>query len=65
MTPPTTKDRILDAAERLFSEHGFDGTSLRAVTDEAEANLAAVSYHFGGKLRLFQAVFERVLVQLR
>ncbi len=59
MTPPTTKDRILDAAEKLFAERGFDGTSLRAVTEEAEANLAAVSYHFGGKLRLFQAVFER------
>ena len=46
-------------AERLFAERGYDATSLRAVTGEAEVNLAAVHYHFGGKQKLFQAVFER------
>lgn len=56
---PTTKDRILDAAERLFAERGYDATSLRAVTSEAEVNLAAAHYHFGSKVGLFQAVFER------
>ena len=51
-----TKTRIVDAAERLFAERGFEGTSLRAVTSEAEVNLAAVNYHFGSKEALFREV---------
>ena len=49
MTPQTTdstKDRLLDSAERLFSEQGFAGTSLRAITSDADVNLASVNYHF-------------------
>ncbi len=56
-----TKNRILDAAERLFAERGFAGTSLRALTQEAAVNLAAVSYHFGSKQNLFKAVVDRRL----
>lgn len=56
-----TKDRILDAAELLFSEHGFAETSLRAITNEADVNLAAVNYHFGTKDALLVAVFARRL----
>ncbi len=66
-TPPTTqdtRDRILDAAERLFVEHGFDGTSMRMITSAASANLAAVNYHFGSKDALVQAVFRRRLTAL-
>ena len=59
MSTQDTKERLLDAAEELFAEHGYGGTSLRAVTGAAEANLAAVHYHFGGKRELFQAVFAR------
>ena len=47
--PGDTKERILDVAERLFAERGFDGVSMRDLTREAEVNLAAVNYHFGGK----------------
>lgn len=54
-----TKERILDAAERLFAEHGVGATSLRSITKEAGANLAAVNYHFGGKEPLIAAVFGR------
>lgn len=54
-----TKDRILDAAERLFAERGIAGTSLRAVTGEAGANVAAVHYHFGSKQDLTRAVVLR------
>ena len=56
-----TKDRILDAAEALFMEHGFEATSLRAITAAAEVNLAAVNYHFGSKEELFQSVLTRRL----
>lgn len=59
--PAATKDRILDAAEALFMEHGYEATSLRAITSAADANLAAVNYHFGSKEELFQAVLTRRL----
>lgn len=59
-----TRDRILDAAERLFMEHGFEGTSMRLITGAANANLAAVNYHFGSKDALIQAVFRRRMTAL-
>lgn len=54
-----TKDRILDAAEQLFSEQGVRSVSLRTITAAAEANLAAVNYHFGSKEGLIKAVLAR------
>jgi AcrR family transcriptional regulator len=60
-TSAGTKTRILDAAERLFVEHGFEATSLRQLTTAAGVNLAAVNYHFGSKEELFQAVLTRRL----
>ena len=59
--PTVTKDRILDAAEALFMEHGFEATSLRSITAAAAVNLAAVNYHFGTKEELFQTVLTRRL----
>jgi len=59
--PIDTKSRILDAAEELFMEHGFEATSLRLITTAAAVNLAAVNYHFGSKEELFQAVLTRRL----
>ena len=56
-----TKTRLLDAGERLFSERGFKATSLRDLTREAGANLAAVNYHFGSKHALFGEVLDRRL----
>lgn len=61
MAPPDTRTQILDAAERLFAEHGFRGASVRAITDLAGANLAAVGYHFGSKAELLAAVVRRVI----
>lgn len=55
-SPEATRRRMLEAAERLFLEHGFDGTSLRMLTAAAGVNLAAVNYHFGGKDELFRAM---------
>ena len=59
-----TKEKILDAAEQLFADHGFAATSLRAITAGADVNLAAVNYHFGSKDSLIQDVFERRLAPL-
>ncbi len=56
---PDTKTRILDAAEKLFGENGFDATSLRDITTEADVNLAAVNYHFQTKDSLIEAVILR------
>ena len=55
----STKDRILGAAEELFAQHGFAGTSLREVTGRADVNIAAVNYHFGSKDNLINEVFRR------
>lgn len=59
--PLDTKQRILNAAERLFAEHGLAGTSLRAITAEAGVNLAAVNYHFHSKEELIRAMYRRRL----
>ncbi|HUH93612.1 MAG TPA: TetR/AcrR family transcriptional regulator [Casimicrobiaceae bacterium] len=56
-----TKLRILDAAETLFMEHGFEATTLRQITAAAGVNLAAAHYHFGSKEELFEAVLKRRL----
>ncbi|MFI5588760.1 TetR/AcrR family transcriptional regulator [Amycolatopsis sp. NPDC051758] len=61
MAPPDTRSQLLDAAERLFAEHGFQGASVRAITELAGANLAAVGYHFGSKAELLAAVVRRVV----
>jgi AcrR family transcriptional regulator len=62
--PDTTRDRLLDAAERLLAERGLAATSVRAVCAEAGANVAAVHYHFGSKDALADAVLERRMGEL-
>lgn len=57
----STKNKILDAAEHLFADKGFNGTSLREITSLAEVNLAAVNYHFGSKKELIKAVMSRYM----
>lgn len=61
MSQPDTKQRILDAAEHLFARNGYHATSLRGITTTADANLAAVNYHFGSKEALLEAVIVRRL----
>jgi AcrR family transcriptional regulator len=53
--------KIMNAAEVLFVEYGFAGTSMRMITEQAQVNLAAVNYHFGSKESLYQAVYDRRL----
>lgn len=59
-----TKDSILNAAERLFAERGYEATSLRAITAAAGVNLAAVNYHFQSKDQLLRALFTRGMQRL-
>lgn len=54
-----TRAALLDAAARAFADKGYSGTRLAVVADEAGANTAAVSYHFGGKRALYDAVIAR------
>ena len=54
-----TRDALLDAAGRLFAEHGATGVSLRRVASEAGVTPAMVHYYFGGKLGLYDAMLER------
>jgi AcrR family transcriptional regulator len=59
-----TRNRLLQAAESLFIEHGYEAMSLRQITSLADANLAAVNYHFGGKEWLMQVMLARRLDRL-
>lgn len=56
-----TRARLLDAALDLLAERGEDGLTLRELTDAAEANVAAVSYHFGSLKSLCEAAIEQAL----
>ncbi|HGP5019257.1 TPA: TetR/AcrR family transcriptional regulator [Vibrio cholerae O1] len=57
----STKEKILDVAEGLFAEYGFNDTFLRTITSKAGVNLASVNYHFGDKKTLVRAVLNRYL----
>jgi AcrR family transcriptional regulator len=60
-----TRDRLLSAAERLFAERGFDEVTVRAICAAANANVAAVNYHFGGKLGLYREVLHVAIGAIR
>ena len=60
-----TKEKLLDAAESLFASKGFDEVSIRELASAADANVAAVNYHFQGKENLFQEVIMRRFVVQR
>ncbi len=61
----SVRDRLLDVAEELFAEKGFNSTSIREITAKSHSNIAAVNYHFGGKENLYSEVFRRRLIALR
>ena len=52
------REHILTVAEELFGEHGFDGTSVRDIAQKAGVNLAMISYYFGSKEKLLEALIE-------
>lgn len=61
MRESDTREKLLDSAERLFAEKGFESVSIRDIASDADANVAAVNYHFQGKNNLYAAVLERRL----
>jgi AcrR family transcriptional regulator len=60
-----TRQRLLDAAEMLFAERGFDAVSVRDISETAAVNVAAVNYHFHGKEYLYREVLNRVMTAKR
>src|SRR5690242_1769375 len=52
------KEKILEAAEQLFAEKGFEGTSVRDIAQQADVNIAMISYYFGSKEKLLEALIE-------
>lgn len=56
---PKTRDRLLNSAEQLFALHGLESVSIRDITESADANAAAIHYHFGSKADLVAAIFHR------
>ena len=58
-TVGSKEEAIMDCAERLFAEHGYDNVSLRWISKELDVNLASVNYYFGSKLGLLRAVLHR------
>ena len=56
---------IINAAEKLFAVTGFDGTSVRDIAHEAGINVAMISYYFGSKEKLMEAVFEQRTANIR
>jgi AcrR family transcriptional regulator len=59
--PDPTHERILNAAECLFAQHGFDGATMRQITEKAGVNLAAINYHFDTKEKLYAETFVRII----
>lgn len=58
MAPEDTKTLLLSAAKKLFSEKGYDGTTVKEVADLAGVNVSLVSYHFSGKENLYRTIIE-------
>jgi AcrR family transcriptional regulator len=64
-SPGRTRRRLIHEAQRLFVENGFDATSVREITRAAKANLGAITYHFGSKQALYDAVLEQAFEPVR
>ncbi len=59
------KNRLLDTAEDLFCEKGFDAVSIRELTRKARCNIASVNYYYGGKENIYTEVFRRRLREMK
>jgi len=62
---PSTRDRLLHAALEVFAERGYEAATIREICSRADANVAAVHYHFGDKRRLYEAIYGTLFETLR
>jgi AcrR family transcriptional regulator len=56
-----TRQRLIEAAGEVFAEIGYEAATVRRICDKAQANVAAVNYHFRDKMGLYTAVLEQSL----
>ena len=56
-----TYEKLMDCAEKIFAEKGYDKASVREITAAANVNLASIHYHFGSKENLLQELLNRKL----
>jgi len=61
----STRERLLRAALEVFAEHGYEAATIREICGRAEANVAAVHYHFGDKRKLYEAIYGTLFETLR
>jgi AcrR family transcriptional regulator len=57
---PSKRDEIISAAQKVFSDVGFEGATIRQICKNAKANVCLISYYFGGKDGLYKAIFEKI-----
>ena len=60
-----TRERLLEAAQRLFAQRGFKRVTVREICRAARANVAAINYHFGDKLGLYREVLQGAITAMR
>lgn len=61
----SARARLIDAATRLFAEHGLDGTSTRDIAKAADLNISLISYYFGGKEGLYKTIIQEFAAEMR
>ncbi len=59
-----SRSKILETATKLFAENGFDGVSIRTICKQANINISMISYYFGGKQELYQAIIDNLTKNL-
>ena len=57
----STREKLVEAAGHVFAEHGYHATTVREIVKRSGANIAAVNYHFGGKLGLYTEVLQQLV----
>jgi AcrR family transcriptional regulator len=57
----STREKLVEVAGRIFAEHGYQATTVREIVKRSGANIAAVNYHFGGKLGLYTEVLQQLV----
>lgn len=63
--PRGSKERLLKSAMHVFALKGFQGTSTREIAGKAKLNISAITYYFGGKKGLYQAVMENIVQRVK